>query len=165
MVGAEVDKASLLKLKKQLDKLSMKKQEKALMSILSTSSLPIRKAAKAKAKQEIKPNKGFDFNVEKKEYNILPHTIEKSIGVIKLKKARVPAIDVGYRTKGRYNGWFAHFVDSGTANRKIKYGKRRGANTGSIEPHNIMEAGKTGIPLSEKKIKKDILRMIKRLAK
>ena len=151
MVGVEVDKATLRKLHKQLDKISLKKQDKALLQILATSSLPIRKAAKAKAKSVVKSNSGFTYTRRGTTYQILPGTIEKSIGAIKLKRAPVPMVDVGYRRKGKYDGWFAHYVDQGTKS--------------GIAPRNIMQTGKIGIGATEIKIKKDVLRLIKRLSK
>lgn len=167
MVGASVDKTDLAKLAKQLDRLSLKKQEKELRRILASASLPIRKRSKSKAKRVISANSGHTFTRKGTKYKIEPRTIEKSIGVINLKKARVPAIDVGYRTKGTYNGWFAHFVDAGTENRSTLrgYATGTGADRGRIKPHNIMQAGISKIPQAEQKIKKDVVRVIKRLSK
>ena len=161
MISAQVDRADIAKLRQQLAKLSLKRQQQVLTQILANASLPMRKAAKARAKQVVKPNKGFSFTRGYTTYDIKPKTIEKSIGVITLNKARVPAIDVGYRTKGVYNGWFAHFVDEGTATRATK----KGAKRGQINSNNIMAAGEAGIPAAEIKIKSDIVKKIKQLAK
>lgn len=50
---------------------------------------------------------------------IEPGNLRKSIGTITGKKGRSrvnPTIYVGPRAKGKYDGWYGHFVDEGTAN-------------------------------------------------
>jgi hypothetical protein len=162
VVGETVDKKDLRKLVQQLDRLSLKNQDKELRRILASASLPIRKQTKAKAKRVISANNGSVFTRNGVNYNIDPGTLAKSIGVIHLKKSRIPAIAVGYKTKGKYNGWFAHFVDAGTAKRTTKGTK---ANRGSVGSRNIMETGISKLPQVDQRIKKGVLRVLKRLSK
>ena len=165
LVTFEPTRESLMAAKKALDKVSLKLGQREQISILKRASFPIRKRAKQKAKRVIGMNRGMKFTRKrsKTEYDIPQGTLEKSIGTIELRQARVPVVDVGYRAgRGKYDGWFAHFVDEGTANRETKYPK---AYRGRIEPHNIMEAGLTKMPQARARIEKEINRMIKRLNK
>jgi hypothetical protein len=158
-VGIVLNESDKKRLTQSLRNLSLDLQGKEAIRILSSASLPIRKAAKSRAKSKIKPNSGFSYKRNGSTYEILPGTIEKSIGNIILRKARVPMIDVGYRARGKYNGWFAHFVDAGTSQRKII---KTGANRGSISPRNIMQHGESSIPATEQRITKAINRIIKK---
>ena len=162
MISVKTNKSDFAELRRILDRMSLEDSDKQILRIMGNASLPIRKAAKRKARAKIKANNGFTFTRKGTTYEIEPRTIEKSIGNIPLKRARAFMVDVGYRAGNRkYDGWFAHFVDAGTAKRETK----AGANRGSIEPQNIMQAGIKGIPKTQAKLNKEILKFIRKNAK
>lgn len=156
----ELDKQSAKKVARKLKNVNLKMEDKELLRLLRLSSLPIRKAAKQRAKQVVKANNGFKFTRKGTKYTILPGTIEKSIKSMPLKKAKVPVVDVGYSARGKYDGWFAQFVDAGTINRKSKKGDR-----GSIQPRNIMSAGESKIPEAQSRLVKLVNKLLKKLDK
>jgi len=147
-------------LKDALAKLDLSKHDKTINMLLRKSALPVIRGAKNKASQEIKSNRTFVITRKGTKYTILPGTIKNSIGIISTKKAAF-IINVGYRFKSPYDGWFAPYVDAGTEERKSK----KGASRGKIAPRNIMDGGREALPEVSVKLKKDIEKLIIKLSK
>ena len=62
---------------------------------------------------------------------IAPGVLKKSIGYITNRKGKYPGIDVGPRTskgrkKSKFDAWWAHFVEFGTAAFTVRKGKLKG---------------------------------------
>jgi hypothetical protein len=168
MIDDKTYNASLVELKNKLKTLNISQQQKLATGMLSRASLPIRKAAKRGALAKVNPKKKrFIMTRGSSKYIIEPRTLERSIGVIYLRRAHLAMVDVGYRRRGKYDGWFALFVDAGTDYRSTKRtrGGGQGAYRGFIEPRNIMEDGIKGMAQAEQKLRKEVAKLIKKLDK
>jgi hypothetical protein len=158
-IKMDISQNDLNRISKNFRDLSDLKKRNVIKKFLVKAAKPIIEVAKNEAKTKIQNTETFTFKRKGTVYTIKPQTIMKSIGVINHNKSSVPMVSVGYRTKGTYDGWFAHFIDAGT---KVRKSKRKGkaANRGQIEARNIMPKGENAIPTAkvifEKEINKEL---------
>lgn len=83
-----------------------KDKRKEVLSILRQVAKPTLEASR----QTVPVSKSRHFSRGK---FILPGNLKKSLGLITATKSENPTIVVGARAKGKFDGWYAHFVSEG----------------------------------------------------